>query len=108
MGIGDRIGVPGFAMSRSFGDQIAHSVGVVVSPEILEHNFCEEDKIILLASDGIWEFIDNEEALNIVKKYYEDNDAEGALEEIYTEADKRWRENEGIVDDITAIILFLE
>ena len=107
-GIGDRIGVPGLAMSRSFGDQIAHSVGVVVSPEILEHNFCEEDKIILLASDGIWEFIDNEEALNIVKKYYEDNDAEGALEEIYTEADKRWRENEGIVDDITAIILFLE
>jgi len=107
-GIGDRIGVPGLAMSRSFGDQIAHSVGVVVSPEILEHNFCDEDKIILLASDGIWEFIDNEEALNIVKKYYEENNAEGALEELYHEADKKWRENEGIVDDITAIILFLE
>ena len=107
-GIGDRMGVPGLAMSRSFGDQIAHSVGVVVSPEILEHKFCEEDKIILLASDGIWEFIENEEALNIVKKYYENNNVEGALEEIYNEADKRWRENEGIVDDITAIILFFE
>ena len=107
-GIGDRLAVPGLAMSRSFGDQIAHSVGVVVSPEILEHKFCEEDKIILLASDGVWEFIEDEEALNIVKKYYENNNAEGALEEIYIEADKRWRENEGNVDDITAIILFLE
>ena len=101
-------GVPGLAMSRSFGDQIAHSVGVVVDPEILEHNFNEEDKIILLASDGIWEFMENEEVLNIVKKYYEQNNTEEALEEIYKEADKRWRENEGIVDDITAIILFLE
>ena len=99
---------PGLAMSRSFGDQIAHSVGVVVSPEILEHPFSEEDKIILLASDGIWEFIKNEEILNIVQKYYEKNNAKGALEEIYYEADKRWREKEGVVDDITAIIVFLE
>ena len=95
-------------MSRSFGDQIAHSVGVVVSPEILEHHFCEEDKVILLASDGIWEFLENEEIVNIIKKYYEENNAADALEEIYKEADKKWRENEGIVDDITAIILFLE
>ena len=108
IGAEDKARIPGLAMSRSFGDQVAHSVGVVVSPEILEHNFREEDKIILLASDGIWEFIENEEVLNIVKKYYDINDTEGALEEIYREADKRWRENEGSVDDITAIILFLE
>ena len=107
-GLEDRVGVPGLAMSRSFGDQVAHNVGVVVSPEILEHPFGEEDKVILLASDGIWEFLKNEEVLNIVKKYYEENNAEGALEEIYQEAYKRWMENEGIVDDITAIILFLE
>ena len=106
--IGDKISVPGLAMSRSFGDQIAHSVGVVVSPEILEHHFCEEDKVILLASDGIWEFLENDEIVNIIKKYYEENNAADALEEIYKEADKKWRENEGIVDDITAIILFLE
>ena len=105
---GERMGVPGLAMSRSFGDQIAHTVGVVVSPEILEHNFNEEDKVILLASDGIWEFLKNEDVLDIIKKYYEENNAEGALDEIYREADKRWRENEGIVDDITAIIIFLE
>ena len=105
---GDRLEAPGLAMSRSFGDQIAHSVGVVVSPEILEHPFNEEDKIILLASDGIWEFFQNEEVLDIVKKYYDENNADDALEELYQEADRRWRENEGIVDDITAIILFLE
>ena len=104
----DRLEVPGLAMSRSFGDQIAHSVGVVVSPEILEHPFSEEDKIILLASDGIWEFFQNEEVLDIVKKYYDENNADDALEELYREADRRWKKNEGIVDDITAIIIFLE
>ena len=94
-------------MSRSFGDQVAHSVGVVVSPEILEHKFSEEDKVILLASDGVWEFLSNEDIMEFIKEYYEKNDMEGALDRIYFEADKIWREKEGLVDDITAIILLL-
>ena len=100
-------GYPGLAMSRSFGDQVAHSVGVVVSPEILEHKFSEEDKVILLASDGVWEFLSNEDIMEFIKEYYEKNDMEGALDRIYFEADKIWREKEGLVDDITAIILLL-
>ena len=33
---------PGLAMSRSFGDEIGHSIGVVVDPEILEHFFAQK------------------------------------------------------------------
>lgn len=52
---------PGLAMSRSFGDEIASSVGVTTIPEILEWKLTENDKFVILASDGLWEFIDSEE-----------------------------------------------
>ena len=98
---------PGLAMSRSFGDEIGHGIGVVVDPEILEHFFEKEDKFIVLGSDGIWEFISNEEVVNIVKDYYLENNIEGAIETLYNEASKRWIMEEEVIDDITIIIIFL-
>ena len=100
--------VPGLAMSRSFGDEVAHSVGVSSLPEIKEYEFLKEDKFIVLASDGIWEFISNDECVNIVKNYYLCNDMEGALSCLYKEASRRWIMEEEVIDDITIIIVFLE
>jgi serine/threonine protein phosphatase PrpC len=48
-------------MSRSFGDRVAASVGVIAEPEITEYKFHEEDKFMIIASDGVWEFIESEE-----------------------------------------------
>ena len=62
--------VPGLAMTRSFGDEVGHEVGVIVDPEIYEYEFVKEDKFIVVGSDGLWEFISNEEVVNIVKKFY--------------------------------------
>lgn len=50
-------------MSRSFGDNIASSAGVICEPEILIFNMTDEDKFIVLASDGVWEFLDNRQVL---------------------------------------------
>jgi hypothetical protein len=52
--------IPGLAMSRSFGDQAAAEVGVNAIPEITEMNLIEADKFLILASDGVWEFISND------------------------------------------------
>ena len=98
--------VPGLAMSRSFGDEVGHEVGVIVDPEIYEYEFVKEDKFIVVGSDGLWEFISNEEVVNIVKKFYEDNDIKGALDYLYKEASKRWIIEEEIIDDITIILVF--
>ena len=100
--------VPGLAMSRSFGDIVAHSVGVICEPEIMEYLFLEEDKFIILASDGIWEFISSNECVDIVKDYYIDKDINGAINFLFREASKRWIIKEEVVDDITLIIIFLE
>ena len=51
-------------MSRSLGDKIAHSVGVSSMPEVLEFMLSPDDKIIVIASDGVWEFISNDEVAN--------------------------------------------
>ena len=51
--------IPGLAMSRSFGDQVACRVGVNAVPEITEMRMNSSDKIIILASDGVWEFLEN-------------------------------------------------
>ena len=51
--------IPGLAMSRSFGDWVASSVGVSSDPEIMAHSITSEDKFILIASDGVWEFLSN-------------------------------------------------
>ena len=99
---------PGLAMSRSFGDEIAHTVGVTVCPDIYDYLFVEEDKFIILASDGIWEFMSSDEVVDIVKDFYLKNDIEGALEYLYKESSKRWITKESVIDDITVIIAFLD
>ena len=99
--------VPGLAMSRSFGDDLAHTIGVTCEPEIIEIEFNEEDKFIILASDGIWEFMSNQEVVDIVKEFYMKNDLQGALFSLYKEASKRWIMEEEIIDDITLIIIYI-
>lgn len=51
--------IPGLAMTRSFGDSMAARVGVNAVPEIKEYLLTPEDKIMVLASDGVWEFLKN-------------------------------------------------
>ena len=100
--------LPGLAMSRSFGDEVAHLVGVITEPEIVEYYFCKEDKFIILGSDGLWEFINSEECVEIVKDFYLEKNIEGALTYLYKEASKRWILEEEIIDDITILIAFLK
>ena len=101
--------IPGLAMSRSIGDSIAHSVGVISVPEILKFDFIGNEKFIVIASDGIWEYIDSDECIKIIKDYYENNmDAVGGLNALVKEAFKRWKIEEDNIDDITAIVIFFE
>jgi serine/threonine protein phosphatase PrpC len=100
--------IPGLAMSRSFGDRVAETVGVICDPEIKEHYFEQDDKFIILASDGVWEYMKNKECVDLIQHFYMKGDIKGACENLYIECKRRWIKNEGVVDDITMIIIFLE
>jgi serine/threonine protein phosphatase PrpC len=62
--------IPGLAMSRSFGDSTAARVGVNAVPEIKEFTLTPEDKVIVLASDGVWEFLENQDVANLVYPFF--------------------------------------
>ena len=47
-------------MTRSLGDRLAHKVGVSSYPEIESRYLTKVDKMIVLASDGLWEFLSND------------------------------------------------
>ena len=47
-------------MSRSLGDQIAHTVGVSSLPEVSESYIDKDDKFAVIATDGVWEFLTNQ------------------------------------------------
>ena len=97
---------PGLAMSRSIGDTIAKEVGVIANPQIIEYTIDYFSKYLLMCSDGIWEFINNEEAMKIANKYYLRNDPVGICNELSEKSIKIWEKNEGVVDDITVLVVF--
>lgn len=101
--------IPGLAMTRSFGDYYASTVGTISIPDVTEYKFSASDKFLILASDGLFEFMSNEELVNIVSEYYERNDIVGCSEYLYKESYRKWIDEEtDIVDDITIILLFLD
>lgn len=54
-------------MTRSIGDLVAGSVGVTPEPEIQVFNCLTTfDKAIIIASDGIWDRLSNQEITKIV------------------------------------------
>lgn len=55
--------MPGLAMSRALGDALGHRVGVSSSPDVSVYEIGPDDRFVILASDGVWEFIENEEAV---------------------------------------------
>ena len=100
--------LPGLAMSRSFGDKVAKKVGVISEPEVKIFDYNYGDKFVVIASDGLWEYVSNEEVLDIVSFFYEVKDCDGAVSKLYEEAHARWVKYDEYIDDISIIVIFLE
>eukprot|EP00358_Blepharisma_japonicum_P006085 CAMPEP_0202944832 /NCGR_PEP_ID=MMETSP1395-20130829/5723_1 /ASSEMBLY_ACC=CAM_ASM_000871 /TAXON_ID=5961 /ORGANISM="Blepharisma japonicum, Strain Stock R1072" /LENGTH=74 /DNA_ID=CAMNT_0049644111 /DNA_START=1166 /DNA_END=1390 /DNA_ORIENTATION=+ len=66
-----------------------------------------EDKFICLGSDGIFEFIPNEDIVKIVVPHWRLQDSDGACKALAKEAHNRWCKEEEVIDDITCICVFL-
>lgn len=95
-------------MTRSLGDVVAKSAGVTYEPEIKSFPLTQEDKFIVIASDGLWDRVPNDEVTRIVaNNYYEKGDPDGAVQHLMKEAVDRWQSEQGMVDDITIIVMFL-
>ncbi len=96
----------GFARSRSLGDRGVKHVGVIADPAISTYTLTENDVFFIVASDGIWEFIESKNAVDLCKDLVQKDDATGACRELILEAAAKWNEEEGDYrDDITCMVV---
>lgn len=100
---------PGLNMSRCLGDLMGHQdCGISATPETKVRPLTADDKYLMLCSDGVWEFLKAEEAVEIVAKHPASN-AQAAADELAKCAWDRWIKEEGgaVVDDITVVFVHL-
>ena len=97
---------PGLAMSRSFGDKKAKSCGVIPYPDIIEYTIKNDSKYMVICSDGVWEFLSNEEVMEIGNKYYIQNDINEFCSQIIKKSTEIWECEENYIDDITIVTVF--
>ena len=109
---------PGLAMTRSLGDKVGSRLGVVCTPEVFKYEIKDEDRAFIIASDGLWEYMPNEEVTEAVKELImdmrennentEENSADIISNELFKQAVIRWRQKEPGMDDITIICVLLK
>ncbi|KAL1210278.1 putative protein phosphatase 2C 61 [Cardamine amara subsp. amara] len=95
---------PGLAMSRALGDFLLKSYGVIATPQVSTHQITSTDKFLLLASDGVWDVLGNEEVATIVMESESEGGAASAVTEAAANA---WRQKypNVRVDDISVVCL---
>ena len=98
--------LPGLSMSRSFGDKIGKDIGIIVDPIINEYNLNSDVKYIVMASDGLWEFMKNEKIMEIGNKYYVMNDPDNFCQILLKISKELWERKSKNIDDITIIVIF--
>ncbi|CAI5722167.1 unnamed protein product [Peronospora destructor] len=95
--------VPGLAMSRSLGDAVAHTAGVLSEPEFTSRWLDKSDRCLIV--DGLWEFMSNEECMEIAMGQ---RDPKVAVDLLIKEANRRWMKEEQVSDDITIIVAYID
>lgn len=95
---------PGTAFTRSIGDSIAETIGVVANPEIAVVELTPDNPFFVVASDGVFEFISSQTVVDMVAKHKDPRDACAA---IVAESYRLWLQYETRTDDITIIVVHI-
>lgn len=93
---------PGTAFTRSIGDEIAETLGVIAVPEITSLQLTEDDRFAVIASDGVFEFLTSQAVVDIVAQY---EDPLEACQKVVAESYRLWLTYELRTDDITIICI---
>lgn len=94
-------------MSRSLGDIVATHAGVIHKPEIKQFKIEDTDRAIILATDGVWEFMTNKLVTKAVIDAVKRRDPEAACKKVISESVRYWKAKDTIIDDISVICVIL-
>jgi len=101
----ERHNLPGTAFTRSLGDTIAQTIGVIATPEVRSQTLLQQDMFLIIASDGVWEFLTSQEAVDIVAQCSTPDEAAYKLIKASWEL---WHVEDVRADDISVIVAFLD
>jgi serine/threonine protein phosphatase PrpC len=61
---------------------------------------------MVIASDGVWEFLSSEEVVNIVSKHFDVLNPKTAVEAVVSKSAREWKVRESTQDDITCVLVY--
>lgn len=99
---------PGIPLTRCLGNAIAHRLGVTMAADIEGKDLKETMHFLVVATDGIWGVLQEQEVVDMVAEARKDN-VEYGVSAITTRARKQWStksEHAGIVDDMTICVVW--
>jgi len=101
---------PGLTMSRVLGDLDASDAGIIPMPTVSTRRIAQSDRFVVLASDGLWEFLPTEDVVEVVGNLMKmGKTATQAARFLIAKAALAWKTEEGDYrDDISAIVIYLE
>ena len=101
-------------MSRSFGDEIGHSCGIICTPgsffsQVVKQLANDEAAVCLVVgSDGVFEMLAEGTIAAVCHHHLAKRDAESAARDLAQKAFQSWSQNMvGYVDDITCVVAYL-
>ncbi|XP_057982400.1 probable protein phosphatase 2C 65 [Malania oleifera] len=98
---------PGLAMARAFGDFCLKDYGVISTPKVTCRKLTKKDEFLVLATDGVWDVLTNNEVMRIVASVKKRSVAARVLVDTAVEAWRRKYPN-AKVDDCAVICLFFK
>lgn len=118
---------PGLSVSRALGDFNCKMLGIISEPVCSTHTVGEEDYFLVVASDGVWDVMDNDDVINFIENYRKlcklktrcsvqghlVNPSNSSISQMLCEeARVRWfsiiKEEDVTIDDISCVILQLK
>lgn len=99
--------LPGLSMSRVMGDSILEGI-VSPEPEMTTHRLRETDRFVVVATDGIWGQMSNEEVVSFIDGMSH-QPCQRIAESLVKHAAALWFDSGGeSIDDISVILVLLK
>uniref|UniRef100_A0A7S2M6P1 PPM-type phosphatase domain-containing protein n=1 Tax=Zooxanthella nutricula TaxID=1333877 RepID=A0A7S2M6P1_9DINO len=100
---------PMLNMSRTIGDLWGAGIGLTHEPDTLQVKVGSSDKLLVLCSDGVWEHLTAQKAVDVLKQALEAKASQTALT-LARRASDMWEEafENGSADDITVVVVMLQ
>ncbi|KAA8517717.1 hypothetical protein F0562_015191 [Nyssa sinensis] len=98
---------PGLAMARAFGDFCLKDFGLISIPDVSYRKLTDRDEFVVLATDGVWDVLTNNEVIKIVASARKRSMAARLLVDRAVQA---WKSKYPCskIDDCAVVCLFLK